>query len=105
MKLLVTAGADAALKNAAGHDAVYEAERAEKTAVVEYLLKESKQLGTEAGESSAAEKQELDSVHGDGDEKVAATELEPGKDNGHADEDISELERGISGMGANGKGP
>ena len=102
MKLLVAAGADATSKNAAGHDAAYEAERAEKTEVVEYLLK---QLDTGPGESSAVEEQTLDLVQENGDEKIAATESELRKNKEHADEDVRELEKGIAGIATNGKGP
>ena len=103
VKLLVAAGANAALKNAAGHDAVYEAERAEKTEVVEYLLKECEQLATGVGGSSALEEQNPDSVHGNGD--VPMTESKPGKTEEHGDKDVTELENGIAGMATGGKGP
>ncbi|KAK8208429.1 ankyrin repeat-containing domain protein [Phyllosticta capitalensis] len=60
VKLLVSLGADAAVLNAAGHDAVYEAEQNDKNDVVSWLLVEGGALDTvvgalkeqEAGESS-----------------------------------------------------
>lgn len=56
VKLLVAAGADMWVKNAAGHLAMFEAERADKNDVVQYLLeaggKEVEQAGAE-GQPSA----------------------------------------------------
>ena len=105
VKLLVAAGADATLKNAAGHDAAYEAERAEKSEVVEYLLKECEQLDTGVGGSNAVEEHNLDSVHGNRDDDVPTTESEPGKTKKHEDKDITELENGVAGIATDGKGP
>ena len=49
VQLLVKQGADATIFNEAGHDAVYEAELAEKNDVVDYLLKEATGLETGLG--------------------------------------------------------
>jgi len=49
VKALVAAGARPALLNAAGHDAVFEAERAGRQDVVEWLLKEGEGLETGVG--------------------------------------------------------
>ena len=62
MKPLLEAGADPTIKNAAGHDPVYEAEMADKKDVVEYVLKEG---GTELekGVGHVGEtEEEMDSV-------------------------------------------
>ena len=50
-KLLVAAGADMWIKNAAGHLAMFEAERAEKSEVVQYLL----EAGGDSVDSAAAQ--------------------------------------------------
>lgn len=54
VKQLVNAGADMWMKNSAGHLALFEAERAEKNGVVQYLLqaggKEVERTGIEAEE-------------------------------------------------------
>ncbi|KAK7541482.1 ankyrin repeat-containing domain protein [Phyllosticta citricarpa] len=58
VKLLVSLGADAAVLNAAGHDAVYEAEQNDKNDVVSWLLVEGGALDTVVGalkEQEAAE--------------------------------------------------
>ncbi|KAL8942486.1 MAG: hypothetical protein Q9216_001630 [Gyalolechia sp. 2 TL-2023] len=44
VKLLVNAGAESTVRNNAGHDAVYEAERSGKYEVVEWLLSEGREL-------------------------------------------------------------
>jgi ankyrin repeat protein len=44
VKVLLDAGADPTITNAAGHDAVYEAELNDKNEVVDWVLKESEGL-------------------------------------------------------------
>ncbi|KAI4251171.1 MAG: hypothetical protein L6R42_008482 [Xanthoria sp. 1 TBL-2021] len=58
VKILVCAGADPAIRNIAGHDAVYEAERSGKQEVVEWLLKEGN--GLERGVEGAKQDEEKD---------------------------------------------
>ncbi|KAL8648127.1 MAG: hypothetical protein Q9226_006127 [Calogaya cf. arnoldii] len=57
VKILVGAGANPAIRNVAGHDAVYEAERSGKQEVVEWLLKEGNGLerGVEGSKQESAE--------------------------------------------------
>lgn len=63
VKMLVPAGADLWIKNAAGHFAMFEAERADKGEVVQYLLEaggaEVEKTGTE-GQASAEDVEEVD---------------------------------------------
>ncbi|KAL8840805.1 MAG: hypothetical protein Q9176_003652 [Flavoplaca citrina] len=58
VKILIGAGADPALRNTAGHDAVYEAERNGKQDIVEWLLKEGN--GLERGVKGAKQDVEGD---------------------------------------------
>ena len=65
VKVLLEYGADASILNSAGHDAVYEAEMAERQEVVEWLLKEGK--GLEKGFGDVGEDEEDDAEkNGDG---------------------------------------
>ncbi|KAK6442381.1 ankyrin repeat-containing protein [Oleoguttula sp. CCFEE 5521] len=63
VKLLIEAGADMWIKNSAGHLAMFEAERADKGEVVQYLLeaggKEVESLGHE-GQPSSEDVQDID---------------------------------------------
>ena len=105
----MAAGSDPTLKNGAGHDAVYEAERAEKTEVVEYLLKECKQLETGAGRSDAVEEQTSGSGDQDHDQNDSTECSKPSGEKtangGITDEDVKELEKGIESMATDGKKP
>ncbi|KAK5120776.1 hypothetical protein LTR85_005842 [Meristemomyces frigidus] len=62
VKLLLAAGADMWIKNAAGHLAMFEAERADKSEVVQYLLeaggREVEKTGTE-GQASAEDEADV----------------------------------------------
>ncbi|KAF2456672.1 ankyrin repeat-containing domain protein, partial [Lineolata rhizophorae] len=62
---LVAAGADATLKNAVGHDAVFEAELNGKSEVVGWLLAHA--AGLEPGAGGAAQDSEGDAPQGNGD--------------------------------------
>jgi hypothetical protein len=66
--LLLQRGADPSLLNAAGHDALFEAEVNERTKAAEVLLAEGKELesGVGAGESEAAELDCEDMEDGEG---------------------------------------
>jgi len=84
MDVLLEHGADASILNSAGHDAVYEAEMAERQEVVEWLLKEGK--GLEKGFGDVGEEEE-DDVKRNGEateqsEEGAGTGAESGKANG-----------------------
>ncbi|KAL8858545.1 MAG: hypothetical protein Q9178_004839 [Gyalolechia marmorata] len=57
VKILIAAGADPAIRNNAGHDAVYEAERNGKQEVVEWLLKETGIVGEKSGEEEKGEEE------------------------------------------------
>ncbi|KAL8681379.1 MAG: hypothetical protein Q9186_002522 [Xanthomendoza sp. 1 TL-2023] len=57
VKILIGAGADPAIRNNAGHDAVYEAERSEKEQVVEWLLREGQDLESGIAEGSATDEE------------------------------------------------
>jgi hypothetical protein len=76
VKVLLEQGADASILNSAGHDAVYEAEMAEKQEVVEWLLKEGK--GLEKGVGNCGEEEEGDvemnteGLDGQGEESMGA---------------------------------
>ena len=59
VKILIAAGADPAIRNIAGHDAVYEAERNGKQEVVEWLLKETGVVGEKSGEEEKGEEEEV----------------------------------------------
>jgi hypothetical protein len=62
---LLEQGADASILNGAGHDAVYEAEMAERQEVVEWLLKEGK--GLEKGFADGEEEEDGDvEINGEG---------------------------------------
>ncbi|KAL8929498.1 MAG: hypothetical protein Q9208_001167 [Pyrenodesmia sp. 3 TL-2023] len=63
VKHLVNAGANPAIKNKAGHDAVYEAETGEKEEIVAWLLSEGKGLQTGRG-GSEGEGQEEEIIEG-----------------------------------------
>ncbi|KAL8801793.1 MAG: hypothetical protein Q9200_006817 [Gallowayella weberi] len=63
VKILIGAGADPAIRNNAGHDAVYEAERSGKKEVVEWLLKEGQ--GLERGIAGGRETDEEDKEAGE----------------------------------------
>ena len=105
MKLLVAAGADPTRKNGAGHDAVYEAERAEKAEVVEFLLRECKQVETGAGRFDKVEEESLRSGGGDeeGGDSTEGSKLNGGRmaNGGIDDGDVKELEKGMEGMATN----
>jgi ankyrin repeat protein len=58
VKLLLESGADVSILNAAGHDAVYEAEINDKNEVVDFLLKEAVGLDTGIGGTNGDEAEE-----------------------------------------------
>ncbi|KAL8796433.1 MAG: hypothetical protein Q9182_007379 [Xanthomendoza sp. 2 TL-2023] len=60
VKILIGAGADPTIRNNAGHDAVYEAERSGKTEVVEWLLTEGQGLESGIAGSRATEDEDED---------------------------------------------
>ncbi|KAI7139203.1 hypothetical protein KC316_g16553 [Hortaea werneckii] len=65
-KLLVAAGADMWVKNAAGHLAMFEAERAEKNDVVQYLLEAGGRKVEQAGqEGQLGAEDEVEVVEGE----------------------------------------
>ena len=63
-KLLVSSGADVWAKNAAGHLAMFEAERADKSEVVQFLLeaggKEVERAGVEQAGASEEDERDLE---------------------------------------------
>ncbi|KAL8852437.1 MAG: hypothetical protein Q9221_002667 [Calogaya cf. arnoldii] len=67
VKILLGAGADPTIRNVAGYDAVYEAERSGKQEVVEWLLKEGNGLerGVEGSKEGPAEDadEETEEIH------------------------------------------
>jgi ankyrin repeat protein len=67
VKALLDAGADPTITNAAGHDAVYEAELNEKKEVVEWVLKESEGLETGIGKEGGLEEGVEDNAQEEGD--------------------------------------
>nr|OQO24325.1 hypothetical protein B0A51_07175 [Rachicladosporium sp. CCFEE 5018] len=74
VKLLIEAGADMWIKNSAGHLAMFEAERADKGEVVQYLLeaggKEVESLGHE-GQPSSEDVQDIDAEAPSGESAAA----------------------------------
>ena len=70
VKYLVGAGADVAVKNAAGHNAAFEAEQAGKDEAASWLLSKSNE---KEGESSVQEKEELETGEGDTNENQKST--------------------------------
>lgn len=77
VKILIENGADPTIQNQKGHDAVYEAELADKTEVVEWVLKEGGE-GLEEGIAGdeGAEGAEDESMEGEGTEVVNVEEGE-----------------------------
>ena len=80
VKALTSAGADIWIKNAAGHNAIFEAERAEKNDVVRYLLEAS----SETAATSETKEEVVDGVVDLDDEASAAEDLESLKIDGQA---------------------
>ena len=91
VKVLIENGADPTIQNQKGHDAVYEAELADKTEVVEWVLKEG---GEGLEEGIAGDEGES----GEGEEGVEVVEVAEGE--GLVDK-VKEL--GIGGSGAGEK--
>ncbi|KAF7940490.1 uncharacterized protein EAE98_000617 [Botrytis deweyae] len=89
VKVLIENGADPTIQNQKGHDAVYEAELADKTEVVEWVLKEG---GEGLEEGIAGDEGES----GDGEEGVEVVEVAEGE--GLVDK-VKELGIGGSGSG------
>jgi uncharacterized protein len=83
VKMLVGAGADMWIKNAAGHFAMFEAERAEKSEVVQYLLEVG---GRDVERKDGGAQTDAE----DDDEEVAATAGAIGSSN-----DLQEAEGGV----------
>lgn len=83
VKELVVNGADAAILNAAGHDAVFEAERAGKEDVVEWLLNEGG--GLEKGVGGDVEEE------GEAEDIVEDGESSGGKEDGVVNMDVDGL--------------
>ncbi|OQO15260.1 hypothetical protein B0A48_00643 [Cryoendolithus antarcticus] len=77
VKLLIEAGADMWIKNSAGHLAMFEAERADKGEVVQYLLeaggKEVESLGHE-GQPSSEDVQDIDAEAPSGESAAAGAD-------------------------------
>ncbi|KAI4090093.1 MAG: hypothetical protein LQ339_008436 [Xanthoria mediterranea] len=88
IKILIAAGADPAIRNFAGHDAVYEAERSGKQDVVEWLLKEAN--GLETGVSSPQQREDLQE---DVDEGLSTTTTRA------EDGDRSDVDQVLNGVG------
>lgn len=84
----MNAGADPAIKNKAGHDAVYEAETGEKEKIVAWLLSEGK--GPQTGmEGSEEERQEEETIEGkEGQDKYD-------EQNGDG---VKDVQNGVAGM-------
>ncbi|CAO1605987.1 ankyrin repeat-containing protein [Xanthoria calcicola] len=70
IKVLLAAGADPAIRNIAGHDAMYEAERSGKQEVVEWLLKSGNGLETGVSDSRQPEELQEDVDEGLGDKNM-----------------------------------
>lgn len=87
IKELVSHGADPALLNVAGHDAVFEAERAGKDEVVDWLLKESGGLekGVGGGVEEEGEAEDVDVEERDG---TGGGESSGGKEDGVVEMDV-----------------
>jgi len=85
VKVLLEQGADASILNGAGHDAVYEAEMAERQEVVEWLLKEAKGMEKGIGDGEEEENGDVEmngeGHNGQGEESTGAG-AESGKANG-----------------------
>lgn len=90
IKILLAAGADPAILNVAGHDAVYEAERSGKQEVVEWLLKSGN--GLETGISLPQQSEELQE---DVDEGLG-TENPRGEDGDGSD--VEQMANGVGNM-------
>lgn len=75
MKLLIESGADPTIANAAGHDAIYEAELNDKKEVVEWVLKEGEGLEEGIGREGEVDEDGEDGVEeGQGGESVEKEE-------------------------------
>ncbi|CAL8583928.1 ankyrin repeat-containing protein [Xanthoria parietina] len=97
IKILLAAGADPAILNVAGHDAVYEAERSGKQEVVEWLLKSGN--GLETGISLPQQSEELQE---DVDEGLG-TENPRGEDGDGSD--VEQMANGVGNMKMQEKRP
>ena len=95
VKTLITAGADPSVQNSAGHKAAFEAERAEKAEVAEFLLgitrgREGEGEGVDRGDEDEVE------LSGEGGKVV---------DSGDGGEQVKELEKGMDKLSTNGTKP
>ncbi|KAL8781221.1 MAG: hypothetical protein Q9213_006114 [Squamulea squamosa] len=96
VKILLAAGADPTIRNIAGHDAVYEAERSGKQEVVEWLLREGSGLESGVEGSCVTKEEEVPGVE---------VEKEVQNENGHqAKERILEVQNGLGNLKMEGKG-
>lgn len=82
VKLLVNHGADASVKNVAGYDAVFEAERAGKDEVVEELLRQLRKRSGEEGEAQDDTDLVVDVAEREDDGKISDGNTEQGVDGG-----------------------
>ena len=93
VKTLVTAGVNPSVQNSAGHEAAFEAERAEKVEVAEFLL------GLARGrDGEGVDRGDEDEVELDGDGETVG-------DGGDGGEEVKELEKGIDKLSTNGTKP
>lgn len=93
VKALISAGADPSVQNSAGHEAAFEAERAEKAEVAEFLLGLARDRDGEGMDRGDEDKMEL---NGEGEKAIN------GED---GDEQVRELEKGIDQLSTNGTKP
>jgi len=90
LKTLLDAGADPGIKNAAGHDAIYEAERNEKEDVVAELLRRGEDGKVEAeGGKEAGEKEGQNTGKSNGNNEEADGKRANGIANGMQELDIN----------------
>lgn len=91
---MVDSGADPTITNTAGHDPVYEAERNDRSEVVEWVLKE----GGEGLMSGLAGEGRDGGDEGEGDEEEGGASVENAVD-GEREELDPELKAKLSGLG------
>lgn len=95
VKFLISSGADPAVRNQAGHDAVFEAEKSGKEEVVRWLLSEGRGLErsvTDGGGEKEAEEEEEEEAENEG--GTGGRE----KEYGEKGEGVGGIENGFEGM-------
>ncbi|KAL8772804.1 MAG: hypothetical protein Q9209_002149 [Squamulea sp. 1 TL-2023] len=97
VKILLAAGADPTIRNVAGHDAVYEAERSGKQEIVKWLLKEVDGLESAVVGSRGTQEEEVAGV-----KMEKEVQIESGHD--EAKEKTSEMQNGLRNLKLEGKG-